>query len=65
MKRIALLSIVLLLTQGLVAQKSKTETTKAKARQYSYELKYKNVTHEDWLAFVKDIVDRLEKTKNT
>lgn len=44
MKRIALLSIVLLLTQGLVAQKSKTETTKAKARQYSYELKYRAYT---------------------
>ncbi len=32
---------------------------------YSYEITYKNEAHNDWLVFVGDIIDRLEKTKNT
>lgn len=32
---------------------------------YEYEKRFKNCTHEDWLVFVKDILMKVEKTKNT
>lgn len=32
---------------------------------YEYEKKFKNYLHEDWLIFVKEILMKIEKTKNT
>lgn len=32
---------------------------------YEYEKRFKDCVHEDWLKFVKDILMRIEKTKNT
>lgn len=32
---------------------------------YEYEKRFKNSSHEDWLKFVKDILMKIEKTKNT
>lgn len=32
---------------------------------YAYDKRFKGVEHEDWLVFVKDVLERLEKTKNS